>query len=148
MALTLNPTTLAAVVEKATHDAANHPRWLVAIARAIVELESNPFIARGDLHGLIIGSTSGKCYTSNGVCQCTAFEFKQPCWHRAAARLVRLHDEREFGDQVVAVVAQSAVVMNEALDQALDTAALVARLSVAREMAHAKAHREMAELFN
>ena len=52
---------------------------------------------------------SGECYTSNGVCQCRAFEFKLPCWHRAAARLVRLHDEREdsaaqLADKVIKVV--------------------------------------------
>jgi hypothetical protein len=40
--LNLNPTTLAAVIEKATHDAANHPRWLVAIGRAILELTPIP----------------------------------------------------------------------------------------------------------
>jgi hypothetical protein len=93
--LNLNPTTLAAVAEKAAHDAANHPRWLVALGRAIVELDSNPFLERAEHGGLIIGSPSGACYTSNGVCQCPSYNFGQPCWHRAAARLVRLHDEYE-----------------------------------------------------
>jgi hypothetical protein len=93
--LNLNQETLAAVVEKAAHDAADHPRWLTAIGRAILELDSNPYIERNDHGGLIIGSPSGECYAANGVCQCRAFEFKIPCWHRAAARLVRLHDERE-----------------------------------------------------
>lgn len=95
MALNLNPTTLAAVVEKAAHDAANHPRWLTAIGRAILELDSNPWIERGELHGLIIGSPSGNAYAANGTCSCLAYTHGQPCWHRAAARLVRLHDERE-----------------------------------------------------
>jgi hypothetical protein len=93
--LNLNSSTLAAVVEKATHDAVNHPRWLTAIGRAIVELDSNPWIERNDHGGLTIGSPSGECYAANGVCQCRAFEFKIPCWHRAAARIVRLCDERE-----------------------------------------------------
>jgi hypothetical protein len=91
--LNLNSSTLAAVVDQALMDAAAHPRWAVAIGRAVVELVSNPYMERGD-HGLIIGLTSGKCYAANGTCQCTAFEFKNPCWHRAAARLVRLHDEQ------------------------------------------------------
>jgi len=91
--LNLNVTVLGQVVDQALIDAAAHPRWVVAIGRAVLELNTNPWIERGDLHGLIIGSPSGKCYTSNGECQCTAFEFGQPCWHRAAARLVRLHDE-------------------------------------------------------
>ncbi len=94
--LNLNLSTLDAVVAQALQDAADHPRWLVAIDRAERELNTNPWIERGDLHGLVIGSPSGKCYAANGECQCTAFEFKTPCWHRAAARLVRLHDEREL----------------------------------------------------
>jgi hypothetical protein len=80
------------VADKALLDAAAHPRWVVAIGRALVELEQNPWIERAD-HGLIIGSTSGKCYAANGVCQCQAYTYGQACWHRAAARLVRLHDE-------------------------------------------------------
>ena len=91
--LNLNPTTLAAVVDKARTDAAEHPRWLAAIDRAVVELLQNPWIERGELHGLVIGSPSGNCYAANGVCQCQAYTFNRPCWHRAAARLVRLHDE-------------------------------------------------------
>jgi hypothetical protein len=75
--LNLNSSTLAAVVDQALMDAAAHPRWVVAIGRAVVELVSNPYMERGD-HGLIIGSTSGKCYAANGTCQCTAFEFKIP----------------------------------------------------------------------
>jgi hypothetical protein len=97
--LNLNQETLQAVADKALLDAAAHPRWVVAIGRALLELEQNPWIERGD-HGLIIGSTSGKCYAANGTCQCTAFEFKTPCWHRAAARLVRLHDEALHRDLV------------------------------------------------
>jgi hypothetical protein len=92
--LNLNSITFAAVVEKAAHDAANHPRWLTAIGRAILELDSNPWIERNhEGHGLLIGSPSGAVYSSNGICQCSAFEHGQACWHRAAARLVRLHDE-------------------------------------------------------
>lgn len=92
--LTLDRSTLDQVIAKALLDAAAHPRWIVAIGRAAVELDTNPYIERGD-HGLIIGSPSGKCYAANGICQCTAFTYGQPCWHRAAARLVRLHDERQ-----------------------------------------------------
>jgi hypothetical protein len=91
--LTLNPTILGQVVEGARTAAAAHPRWQTAIARALVELETNPYIERGDMHSLIIGSPSGKCYAANGICQCTAFAFGQPCWHRAAARLIQRHDE-------------------------------------------------------
>ena len=92
--LNLNVATLSQVVDKAMSDASAHPRWLTAINRACVEVLSNPWIERhADHPGLIIGSESGNCYSANGVCQCQAFEHGQPCWHRAAARLVRLHDE-------------------------------------------------------
>jgi SWIM zinc finger len=91
--LNLNCTILAAVVEQALVDASGHPRWISAIRRAFEEVDSNPWIERGELHGLTIGSPSSKLYSANGTCQCTAYEFGRPCWHRAAARLVRLHDE-------------------------------------------------------
>ena len=93
--LNLNPTTLAAVVDKARTDAAEHPRWLAAIDRAVVELVQNPWIERGELHGVIIASPSGNLYSANGTCQCTAAHYSRPCWHRAAARLVERHDQRQ-----------------------------------------------------
>ena len=92
--LHLNQETLNAVVELACKDAARHGRWLVAIGRAAYELECNPWIERNpNGHGLIIGSTSGKAYAANGECTCVAFRHGQPCYHRAMARIVRLHDE-------------------------------------------------------
>jgi hypothetical protein len=102
MALNLNPTTFAEVVEKASHDAANHPRWLQAIARAIVEISDNPWIERNpNGHGVIIGSTSGEAYSANGTCSCKAFEYGQPCYHRAIARIVRLCDEKEAAQRQI-----------------------------------------------
>jgi hypothetical protein len=101
--LSPDSTTLQAVADKAITDAADHPRWIAAIGRALVELDTNPWIERGDLHGLIIGSPSGKCYAANGQCQCIAFTHGQPCWHRAAARLVRIHDEAQERQQARAV---------------------------------------------
>lgn len=92
--LNLNCTVLSHVTDQAMTAAADHPRWLNAINRAVVEVLSNPWVERDAEHGgLLIGSPSGKCYAANGVCQCEAFSFNKPCWHRAAARLVRLHDE-------------------------------------------------------
>lgn len=126
MALNLNPTTLAAVVEQASHNAANSPRWLQAIARAIVEISDNPYIERApNGHGVIIGSTSGHAYAANGICGCCAYTGidehgkrvhagGQPCYHRAIARIVRLCDEREaaaaqLADKVIEVVNQTRV---------------------------------------
>ncbi len=105
--LNLDCTILSAVVDQAMRDAAGHPRWLTAINRAVVELLSNPYMERQDGHLLIASPTSGNLYAANGTCQCCAFTGIHPdtgervhkgglaCWHRAAARLVRLHDERQ-----------------------------------------------------
>ncbi len=90
----LNQDTLAAViadaVSKASAATTNSKRWINAIARATVELESNPHMTfNHDSHSLLILSpASGAVYEANGTCQCRAFEQGQPCWHRAAAKLV------------------------------------------------------------
>lgn len=102
--LNLNPTTLSAVVDQAIQKAADHPRWLNAINRAVAELVENPYLDRQDGHLLIASSSSSKIYAANGVCQCLAYQNgKQPCWHRAAARLVRLHDEAQTKQQTLAL---------------------------------------------
>ena len=63
------------------------PEVVHAIDRAVVELVDNPWIARGELHGIIVVSpTSGNLYAANGTCQCESYRFNRPCWHRAAAR--------------------------------------------------------------
>lgn len=108
--LNLNCTILQTVADKALMDAAAEPRWIHAIGRALVELDANPWIERGELHGLVIGSPSGNCYAANGVCGCMAYAHRAPCWHRAAARLVRLHDEA-----IARVTRQSARVEAERL---------------------------------
>jgi hypothetical protein len=47
-----------------------------------------------DGHALIILSPSNEIYEANGACQCRAFKNHQPCWHRAAARIVERYQER------------------------------------------------------
>ncbi len=92
MAANLNSTILSQVIDQAIKEARDHPRWLHAIERAVAELVGNPWIERQDDH-LLIASPSGELYSANGVCQCEAYARNIPCWHRAAARLVRRHDE-------------------------------------------------------
>jgi hypothetical protein len=93
--LNVNVTTFSAVVDQAMRDACAHPRRLAAINRAVVEVLSNPYMERDPDHGgILIGSTSGRVYAANGVCQCEAYAHGFPCYHRAAARLVRLHDQQ------------------------------------------------------
>ena len=75
------------VTQEAFNRVSGNRRWEVAIAKAKQQLESNPFM-HFDGHSLLILSPSGEIYTANGSCQCKAFTKSQPCWHRAAARLV------------------------------------------------------------
>jgi hypothetical protein len=80
------------VVEMALVKAGDNKRRKNAIVRAAVEIEVNPFIHwTGD--ALVIWSPSNEIYEANGTCQCKAYMSGQPCWHRAAARLVQRYTE-------------------------------------------------------
>jgi len=70
----------------------NNLRWQTAIAKAKVQIESNPYL-HFDGDALLILSDSNEIYRANGICQCRAFANGQPCWHRAAARLVKRYNE-------------------------------------------------------
>ncbi len=85
-------------VEQTVTDAQTKKRWINAIAKATVEIEQNgDFMTwMSDSQSLLIWSQkSNQIYSSNGVCQCRAFEQGSPCFHRAAARLVRLYTQME-----------------------------------------------------
>ncbi len=76
----------------------NKKRWINAIAKAVAEIEQNGVFMtwqEADYSLLIWSQKSNNIYTANGVCQCRAFEQGIPCFHRAAARLVRLYLEME-----------------------------------------------------
>lgn len=97
----INPELLAQVVAEAITKAQAASgqvsrRWMNAIARATHELEANPFMTwQFDSQSLtILSPQSGEVYEANGVCQCRAFVRSQPCWHRAAARLVMRYLEK------------------------------------------------------
>jgi hypothetical protein len=85
-----------AKVELTVTDAQTKKRWINAIAKATAQIELHgEFMTydTADNHLVIWSQDSNEIYTSNGVCQCKAFERGLPCWHRAAARLVRLYLE-------------------------------------------------------
>ena len=91
--LNLNEKRMAAVIREAFDKVAGSRRWQTAIAKAKQLLEENPFL-HFDGEALLILSPSNEIYRANGVCQCRAFEQGQPCWHRAAARLVERYMEK------------------------------------------------------
>lgn len=76
------------VVERAKRATAGDAAWIAAIERAVSEMVERPsqFHWMGT-YMLIQSPTSDEIYTSNGQCQCAAFEHHRPCKHRCAARL-------------------------------------------------------------
>jgi hypothetical protein len=83
-------------IAKISPEQQNGKRWINAIAKAVVEIENNPYMTFDlDSHSLLILSEkSGEIYTANGTCQCKAFEQGKPCYHRAAARLIQRYIEQ------------------------------------------------------
>lgn len=87
-----------AKVELTVKDEAKKKRWINAISKATAEIENNGVFMtwQPEEQSLLIWSQkSNHIYSANGVCQCRAFEQNSPCFHRAAARLVRLYIEAE-----------------------------------------------------
>ncbi len=80
------------VIQQAFDRVAGNRRWETAIVRAKQQLESNPYM-HFDGNALLVLSESGEIYRANGACQCKAFAKGQPCWHRAAARLVKRYSQ-------------------------------------------------------
>ncbi len=80
------------VIQAAFDKVPGSRRWQLAIAKAKQQLEENPYM-HYDGHALLILSPSGEIYSANGSCRCRAYLNGQPCWHRAAARLVERYVE-------------------------------------------------------
>ena len=91
--LNINAERMNEVIKEAFNKTSNL-RWQMAITKARAELEANPYM-HYDGHALLILSPSGEIYSANGACQCRAFNHGQPCWHRAAARLVERYNEAQ-----------------------------------------------------
>lgn len=90
--MNINTGRMQQVVQDAFDKVAGNRRWEVAITKASIELERNPFM-HWNGHALLVLSSSNEIYEANGTCQCKAFAHGQPCWHRAAARLVERYNE-------------------------------------------------------
>lgn len=90
--LEINQDRMQQVAQEAFDKVSGSRRWQTAIVRAKAQLETNPYM-HFDGEALLILSPSGEIYTANGTCQCKAYRSGQPCWHRAAARLVKRYNE-------------------------------------------------------
>ncbi|MET0466892.1 MAG: hypothetical protein ABW007_27270 [Chitinophagaceae bacterium] len=81
------------VIQQAFDKVSGDRRWETAIVKAKQQIESNPFM-HFDGHALLILSDSNEIYSANGTCQCKAYRNgRRPCWHRAAARLIKRYAE-------------------------------------------------------
>jgi hypothetical protein len=80
------------VAQAAFDKVADSRRWQVAIVKARQQIEENPYL-HFDGDALLILSPSGEIYNTNVSCQCKAYAKNQPCWHRAAARLIKRYNE-------------------------------------------------------
>ena len=80
------------VAQDAFNRVTGNRRWETAIVKAKAQLEANPYM-HFDGQSLLILSPSGEIYSANGACQCKAYSQGQPCWHRAAARLIQRYNE-------------------------------------------------------
>ncbi|HEX8139022.1 MAG TPA: SWIM zinc finger family protein [Pyrinomonadaceae bacterium] len=90
--MNIDQSKLQQVVQEAFDKVPNSLRWQTAIVKAKQQFEENPYM-HFDGKSLLILSPSGEIYNVNGTCQCKAYKSGQPCWHRAAARLVKRYNE-------------------------------------------------------
>ena len=86
--LNLNQERFNAVVTEARTKAADSPRCLRAIDKAVDQVETNPYLTYTDGELLALGTT-GEVYRANGGCQCHAYAQRQFCWHRILAKLMK-----------------------------------------------------------
>lgn len=82
------------VVRAAFDKAVRDLRWQMAITRAARELELNPYMHWNGSQLLVL-SPSMRIYVAGRGCQCEAYAHYRPCWHRAAARLLKRYAESE-----------------------------------------------------
>ena len=80
------------VARVALESVAGDRRWEVAIAKARRQIEENPYM-HWDGEALLVLSPSNMLYVAGRACQCRSYSLRNPCWHRAAARLIERYFE-------------------------------------------------------
>lgn len=84
------------VIRRALAKISGDSRWSAAILRARREFDVNPYM-HWDGRALLVLGRSNEVYVAGRACQCRAYRRAQkPCWHRAAARLMRRYDEERL----------------------------------------------------
>ncbi len=90
----LNHDALVDAYDAAKAKCADDARWLAALESAYEWLTDRAIAGEGVVvdgeHVQVASRTvPGKTYWANGECSCQAHIVGNPCWHRAAARLVK-----------------------------------------------------------
>jgi hypothetical protein len=89
IAQAVNRQTVALALRDARAKCAASHRWLNAVNRAALNLESCRWSFDGDTLRVESATNSGDFYTVTvEVCPCSAGKAGKPCWHRAAHRLL------------------------------------------------------------
>ncbi|HSK72310.1 MAG TPA: hypothetical protein VK892_11475 [Pyrinomonadaceae bacterium] len=73
-------------------------RWINAINKAAAQIEENGewITWMPETKSIVIwNQETNNVHSANGVCDCMAFQKGFPCFHRAAARIIRLYMEAE-----------------------------------------------------
>lgn len=91
--LRVDETRLHQVIQQASARVAGDSRWHTAIDKARRHFETNPYL-HWDGRELLVLSDSNNIYVAGRACQCESYRRRNPCWHRAAARLLRRYYER------------------------------------------------------
>ncbi len=89
VASAVNRTTVGAALQDARRQCGQHLRWLNALNRAALNLEACPWQFDGETLRIASATEGGQFHTVDAHgCQCRAFQRGNPCWHRAARRLL------------------------------------------------------------
>ncbi len=97
VAQAVNRTSVALALRDARAKCAASHRWLNAVNRAALNLESCRWAFDGDTLRVESATNSGDFYTVTvETCPCNAGKAGKPCWHRAGCRL--LCRAAEMGD--------------------------------------------------
>ena len=85
----VNRSTVGAALQEARRQCGQHLRWLNALKRAALNLEACPWQFDGETLVIHSATDSATRYTVDAKgCGCKAAQKGNPCWHRAARRLL------------------------------------------------------------
>ncbi len=89
IAQSVNRHTVGAALQEARRQCGQQLRWLNALNRAALNLEACPWQFDGDVLVIASASDGSSRYTvDTHGCECRAAQKGNPCWHRAARRLL------------------------------------------------------------